>query len=155
MSGGPEVGAGWRDDGTMYSLTKTSRHGIAHSLTSEGHDASEDGTGRGTPIVNAVVSHYAKSTDSGATNLLCGPLGGGNDGAGRRSEDDPNLVTGSGVRRLTPTECCRLQGFPDDWFGTPNEPPDSPRYRALGDAVTVRVAEWIGRRIMEAHHADL
>jgi DNA (cytosine-5)-methyltransferase 1 len=57
---------------------------------------------------------------------------------------------GTAVRRLTPTECCRLQGFPDDWLGAPNEPPDSPRYAALGDAVTVPVAEWIGRRILEA-----
>lgn len=54
------------------------------------------------------------------------------------------------VRRLTPTECCRLQGLPDDWLGEPNEPPDSPRYAALGDAVTVPVAEWVGRKILEA-----
>jgi site-specific DNA-cytosine methylase len=60
------------------------------------------------------------------------------------------VSTGSAVRRLTPTECCRLQGLPDDWLGAPNEKPDSPRYAALGDAVTVNVAEWIGRRIMEA-----
>jgi site-specific DNA-cytosine methylase len=57
------------------------------------------------------------------------------------------LIVEAEVRRLTPTECCRLQGFPDDWFGTPNEAPDSPRYAALGDAVTVNVAEWIGERI--------
>jgi site-specific DNA-cytosine methylase len=62
----------------------------------------------------------------------------------------PGVAHGQAVRRLTPTECCRLQGFPDDWLGAPNEPPDSPRYAALGDAVTVDVAEWIGRRILEA-----
>ncbi len=62
---------------------------------------------------------------------------------------DSAALTGR-VRRLTPTECCRLQGFPDDWLGAPNEPPDSPRYAALGDAVTVPVAEWIGRRIASA-----
>ena len=60
------------------------------------------------------------------------------------------VQVGSAVRRLTPTECCRLQGFPDDWLGPSNEKPDSPRYAALGDAVTVNVAEWIGRRILEA-----
>lgn len=38
----------------------------------------------------------------------------------------------------------------DDWFGAPNERPDGPRYAALGDAVTVNVAEWLGQRIAEA-----
>lgn len=57
---------------------------------------------------------------------------------------------GMAVRRLTPTECLRLQGFPDDWLGVPNEPPGSARYAACGDAVTVNVAEWLGRRLMEA-----
>lgn len=52
-----------------------------------------------------------------------------------------------GVRRLTPTECERLQGFPDGWTDGQS---DSARYRQLGNAVTVNVAEWIGRRIVEA-----
>jgi len=50
-----------------------------------------------------------------------------------------------GIRRLTPTECERLQGFPDGW--TANQA-DSARYRQLGNAVAVPVAEWIGRRIV-------
>jgi len=50
-----------------------------------------------------------------------------------------------GVRRLTPTECERLQGFHDNWtFGS-----DSTRYKQLGNAVCVNVAEWIGKRIVE------
>ena len=53
------------------------------------------------------------------------------------------------VRRLTPRECERLQGFPDDWTMIDGDKtPDAPRYRALGNAVAVPVAEWIGRRIM-------
>lgn len=51
-----------------------------------------------------------------------------------------------GVRRLTPTECERLQGFPDGW--TENQA-DSSRYKQLGNAVCVPVAEWIGKRIVE------
>lgn len=54
-----------------------------------------------------------------------------------------------GVRRLTPMECERLQGFPDSWTGIPGAS-DSTRYKQLGNAVTVNVAEWIGKRIMEA-----
>jgi len=100
---------------------------VTHALTGEGHDASEDGTGRGTPLVaHALCAHQVKGGDP----------------------TTDNYVARSGVRRLTPVECCRLQGFPDDWLGTPNEPPDSPRYAALGDAVTVPVIEWIGRQLL-------
>lgn len=49
-----------------------------------------------------------------------------------------------GVRRLTPTECERLQGFPDGWT---DGFADSTRYRMLGNAVAVPVVEWIARRI--------
>ena len=57
------------------------------------------------------------------------------------------------VRRLTPVECERLQGFPDDytripWRGKPAEDcPDGPRYRALGNSMACNVMRWIGRRI--------
>jgi len=56
----------------------------------------------------------------------------------------------SSVRRLTPKECERLQGFPDDWTLIEPDTPDSLRYRTLGNAVAVPVAKWIGRRILEA-----
>lgn len=59
-------------------------------------------------------------------------------------------VAHSGVRRLTPTECERLQGFPDGWTAVDGAA-DSPRYRALGNAVCVNVAAWLGKRIMAAH----
>ncbi|WP_421572298.1 DNA cytosine methyltransferase [Slackia exigua] len=57
------------------------------------------------------------------------------------------------VRRLTPTECERLQGFPDGWTKVPyrgkpaEECPDGPRYKALGNSMAVPVMRWIGRRI--------
>ena len=50
------------------------------------------------------------------------------------------------VRRLTPMECERLQGFPDGWT---DGQADSHRYKQMGNAVTVNVAEWIGKRIAE------
>ena len=57
------------------------------------------------------------------------------------------------VRRLTPVECERLQGFPDGytnipWRGKP-ESPDGPRYKALGNSMAVPVMRWIGERINE------
>ena len=76
---------------------------VTHALRSVGADASEDGTGRGTPIT----------------------------------------LGGSRVRRLTPRECERLQGFPDDY----TEGKDGPRYAALGNSMAVPCMSWLGRRI--------
>ena len=60
------------------------------------------------------------------------------------------------VRRLTPRECERLQGFPDDWTKIPyrgkpaDECPDGPRYKAIGNSMAVPVMRWIGERIAMA-----
>jgi site-specific DNA-cytosine methylase len=55
------------------------------------------------------------------------------------------------VRRLTPVECERLQGFPDGYTNIPwrkkPESPDAPRYKALGNSMAVPVMRWIGERI--------
>lgn len=51
------------------------------------------------------------------------------------------------VRRLTPLECERLQGFPDGWTDIYEETPDTPRYKALGNSMAVPVMRWIGKRI--------
>ena len=64
------------------------------------------------------------------------------------------------VRRLTPRECERLQGFPDDyvkisWRSKPPEVcPDGHRYRALGNSMAVPVMAWIGRRIQEVYRKN-
>ena len=79
---------------------------------------------------------------SGAGTSRCGGQGA-----------EPQFYVGPRPRRLTPKECERLQGFPDDWtryYHDGTEVADSPRYRMMGNAVTVNVSEWIGRRIMEA-----
>ncbi len=63
------------------------------------------------------------------------------------------------VRRLTPRECERLQGFPDDytaisWRGKPpSDCPDGPRYKALGNSMAVPVMRWIGERIAAVDQA--
>ena len=64
--------------------------------------------------------------------------GGGNVPA-IQEQDKPAVV-----RRLTPTECERLQGFPDGWT---EDQADSHRYKQMGNAVTVNVIEWIGARL--------
>jgi DNA (cytosine-5)-methyltransferase 1 len=65
----------------------------------------------------------------------------------------PMLMTQMAVRRLTPTECERLQGFPDGYTQIPwrnksaEDCPDGPRYKALGNSWAVPVVAWIGERI--------
>ena len=65
---------------------------------------------------------------------------------------DQTLVQGGWmVRRLTPTECERLQGFPDGWTDIPfkgkEHASDTARYKALGNSMAVPVMRWIGERI--------
>jgi len=60
----------------------------------------------------------------------------------------------SAVRRLTPLECERLQGFPDRWTAiTYRSKPaaDGPRYRAIGNSMAVPVVRWILTRLATAH----
>ena len=61
------------------------------------------------------------------------------------------------VRRLTPLECERLQGFPDGYTDIPykgkEHPPDGPRYKALGNSFAVPVVRWIGERIQMVEDA--
>jgi len=64
----------------------------------------------------------------------------------RREGGGNAVMRDMNVRRLTPRECERLQGFPDDWTAGQ---PDSSRYRQMGNAVAVPVVEWILRRLVE------
>ena len=65
----------------------------------------------------------------------------------------PALLQTMAIRRLTPKECERLQGFPDDWTKIPyrnksaDQCPDGPRYKACGNSMAVPVMRWIGTRI--------
>jgi DNA (cytosine-5)-methyltransferase 1 len=65
------------------------------------------------------------------------------------------------VRRLTPTECERLQGFPDGWTAIPwkkksaDQCPDGPRYKALGNSMAVNCMEWLGERIQAVESGTL
>lgn len=211
---------------------------VAHTLSAEGADASEDGTGRGTPIV-PVSFHPLQDPiwSDGPTHALSTGSPGGqasiavahpvaftapaiglfqqdaiagtltrNSGAGGKTQNaafvvqpdmppttylaqpvavsfEPRFYTREGtggaptqtpvltassragdsapcvavahpapmvVRRLTPMECERLQGFPDDWTAIPyrgKTAPDGPRYKALGNSMAVPVMRWIGQRI--------
>lgn len=121
-------------------------------------------------------------TDGGAPSLTClheapivaseavgfnwqnaGGYGNANEGLGITAEgvgplqrcQTPAVSTATQVRRLTPRECERLQGFPDDYTAIPwrgrraDQCPDGPRYKALGNSMAVPVMRWIGRRIQQ------
>ena len=110
----------------------TREDGTHHPLRVAGHAAVFNATG---------FSKYAEK-DTATTLRAVGHKG-----------TDVDLVGSSIPRRLTPLECERLQGFPDghtEFYADGTRVADGPRYRMLRNAVTVNVAEWIGRRIVEA-----
>jgi DNA (cytosine-5)-methyltransferase 1 len=158
---------------------------VAHSLKADGFDASEDGTGRGTPIIPIAFDSKASGRNGFAVGEISPTLrsmshknshqnAGGQvavafsenqQGALTEHEIMPSLKIGGGkpgqsypairagwkVRRLTPMECERLQGFPDGYTNIPwrgkDFAPDGPRYKSLGNSMAVNCMRWIGRRI--------
>lgn len=189
---------------------------VAHTLRGGGFDASEDGTGRGTPIVAVAMNLRGReggampelddkaslrAADGGSSrsyvafqtkgsNLDIGDIAGTIASNSDRASGSAPMVAfeckqhgqdagdiapalramghagshanGGGqiavafnwaVRRLTPTECARLQGFPDDhariaWRGKPaDQCPDGPQYRAYGNSMAVPVLRWILTRM--------
>lgn len=103
--------------------------------------------GRGGIGVGAVAfANTAGDTNLGMSKPGVPPLT-------RRNGDPGNVfVPGMQVRRLTPRECERLQGFPDDYTLVPyrgKPAADGPRYKALGNSMAVPVMRWIGERISE------
>ncbi len=133
------------------------------NLGSHGGDVFEDGTSPtvrvgsslGIPFPPAVAfkpSHYTRGKDGAPSEVAAPPSADADKG-----DQDTVVAQGIGVlaapmavRRLTPRECERLQGFPDDYTLIPyrNKPVvDSPRYKALGNSMAVPVMRWIGERI--------
>lgn len=79
-------------------------------------------------------------------------------GGGKAGQGTPMVVHGMAVRRLTPRECERLQGFPDDWTLVPyrgKPAADGPRYKALGNSMAVPCMAFLGRRINAAINGEL
>ena len=64
----------------------------------------------------------------------------------------PKVMQSMAVRRLTPVECERLQGFPDNYTNIREKCPDGPRYKAMGNSMAVPVMRWIGERINKVNN---
>ena len=125
------------------------------------------------PVAFHPTQDPISSTDGATHAMGCGSKGGtatlrGRDGgataelgdevqnclrASQGGGDKPHVLAAMQVRRLTPRECERLQGFPDDYTAIPwrkkpaSECPDGPRYKALGNSWAVPNVRWIGARI--------
>lgn len=126
---GERTGFGIGDAGDpAYTLTKGHSHAVAHPI---GCFKGGQGSGAGGIGYSEHVAPTLPSSDGGNRT--------------------PTLMTGMAVRRLTPVECERLQGFPDNYTNIPwrnkEESPDGPRYKALGNSMAVPVMRWIGERI--------
>lgn len=136
-----------RNDGeTDNFVCVTGDH--THALTAVGADASEDGTGRGTPLVAFSAKDYGADVGELSPTIRAG----GHHRSHANGGVMPAFAGAMGVRRLTPRECERLMSWPDDWTrwdADGNEFADGPRYRMAGNGVVSNVAEWIARRLIK------
>jgi DNA (cytosine-5)-methyltransferase 1 len=116
-------GRGWNDDGTSYTIDTKATQGVAQPI--------------GVDFYNQCITGDTFQTVS--TRINASTTGG--------------VMHSMAIRRLTPKECERLQGFPDDWTKIPyrnkeaDQCPDGPRYKACGNSMAVPVMRWIGERI--------
>lgn len=122
----PSTGCGVGEPGeAMFTITKTHQHAVAQPIPFD---------------TTQITSPYNYSNPQSGDP--CHPLATG--------AHPPSVATSMAVRRLTPTECERLQGFPDGYTDIqPNgkQTADGPRYKALGNSMAVPVMKWIGNRI--------
>jgi len=180
QSSAPTLSARTKGGGGLGTDSDLNGGLIVHALRAEGFDASEDGTGRGTPIILiAFDTTHITSKENGSnpkpgdpchtlTKDSHAPLiayrTSPNCGAWETGDRVDALTTGTDptshllverhtqwtVRRFTPLEWERLQGFPDGYTAITikgKSAADGPRYKALGNSMAVNCMRWIGRRI--------
>lgn len=167
------------NDGACGTLSCHSRKDPPVALVSYAVRMREgrDGGGKGPLVQEEVSGTLATGNDQ---TVFCGPCEPGtshvpcpkavcmaDDNGGSAVDEEccgtlkcggsaPQVARRMSVRRLTPRECERLQGFPDDWTLIPwkgrpaEECPDGPRYKAIGNSMAVPVMRWLGERIAAA-----
>jgi DNA (cytosine-5)-methyltransferase 1 len=150
-------GDGYTEGGPMYTLNATGVHGVVQPMVLMDQGGSvmnvehnivgtlrRETHGHEPIVMQAMAFDGYNQTLSTTSQTIR---------ADKSDGDHVGMVMHSmAVRRLTPTECERLQGFPDGYTdikhnGKPT--PDGPRYKALGNSMAVPVMAWIGKRIQE------
>lgn len=130
---GERTGLGIGKDGDpAYTLQRGHSHGVAYNETCLAFQPGNITMGAGSAPSKDIFPTLKADHGRGA------------------SDQQPHVVNAMQVRRLTPRECERLQGFPDDHTAIPfrgKPAADSPRYRALGNSMAVPVVRWIAERI--------
>lgn len=152
-----------------FTLNATDRHAVAFAQNSRDEvrfqgDGDMSGAISASPGMKQTTYVCALQSDGGTSQ---GGHGSGfNDdgsaytlnGVDRQSASVPVDGKKYVVRRLTPTECERLQGFPDGYTDIPYQgkerTPDTQRYKALGNSFCVPVVRWIGERIQEVEYVS-
>ena len=141
---GGEHGGGALDGGALEVVAHgaDAAEGVSPTLRAGGHTGSHANAG----VMPAIAFDALAGGETGwAVGDIPGALHGGGKHGGRAA-----VATGLAVRRLTPLECERLQGFPDGYTQVPyrgRRAADGPRYKALGNSMAVNVMQWIGARI--------
>ena len=145
---GPLGGAGQSGGFRTTDLDNNGAYIVSHAepFAFEPRYYTRDNKTGGAPSPTVTLTRDSKLGDSTPHVLALAPV------AFTTEQIQSVMQSGMVVRRLTPRECERLQGFPDDytiipWRGKPC--PDGPRYKALGNSMAVPVMRWIGRRIDE------
>jgi DNA (cytosine-5)-methyltransferase 1 len=129
------------------------QNGGGYGAANDGLGITVDGTGplstSQTPAVTVPHTTKLHNTQSNQAGKLYENYTPGLD----HNSPPPALITSMAVRRLTPMECERLQGMPDNhtqipWRKKPaSDCPDGPRYKAIGNSMAVPVMNWIGRQV--------
>ena len=117
-------------DDVAPCLTKTDMHGVAYSFDSLASNSMKSSN----PLSGCREVDLSKTID---TTYPCPS----------KNQGGIGIMQSMAVRRLTPVECERLQGFPDNYTNIKENCPDGPRYKAMGNSMAVPVMRWIGERI--------
>ena len=155
-AGGPH-GVGASEGKPMYTLTKTDIHAVAYGF--EPGIAKREGNPNRfceeiSPTLRAEMGDNQVATAFGWQNSASQSMSVDSITPTLDKSKTPALFSNMAVRRLTPVECERLQGFPDNYTNIKESCPDGPRYKAMGNSMAVPVMRWIGERINGLEHGN-
>ena len=144
-------GTGYTEGGPMYTLNATGVHGVAVDMYNLTLNDKTTQTLRGFGHIDHVGGTFEPIVLEDQGGSVMRVTNDGKVGTLRRESHghEPSVIHNMAVRRLTPIECERLQGFPDDYTNIKTKCPDGPRYKAMGNSMAVPVMKWIGQRIKD------